>query len=879
MALPERVLKLDGCSVDLRRAEARTPTGVSTLTLLEARLLAYLGDRAGTVVGGGELGEICRGAPPWEAADLDLLIHRLRRKLGAARALESVGDSGYRLRLVGSEAPIRLPPIVGREVDLESLLAMDAPTVTLVGRPGIGKTRLARALATAWSGIERFVSLRGCTTLDDVLVALASALHVAPLHGTELPGWLPQLLRRRSGALWVLDHADGCVPAIDALLGLLEQSPIAGSRFVVTCRVAPSVGALHPVGPLGPANAATLFVARADPKLDGRSPELARLVQDLEGVPLAIELVAARSSAGPLGQLRQKLARGSSPDVRRDTVEDALALTWSLLSPERRLALCRCCVFRGGFGAAAAEVVLGIGEVGATLRGFQQARLLAAIPGDRFELAAAVAAFAERRWAAEDRAATEIRHGAFFARAGTDAALEALDGIDGPARRQALSMERENLIVACQRAIAREAPVAAVTALAAWRVLASTGSLEVGRELLERAAAVPGLSPDLLVQLGVAVGEALRWEGRLVDALDRCQRALDLARSSGDRSGEALALRGLSLVRRLRGPRETARSQAEAALAIHRDLGNTGGEAIVLADLARVDPQGTEAIARYEAAATLLRSVGNRRVEGIVLGNLGTLSRDLGRLDVARTHYEAALVVHREFSDARLEARILGELGALNLEQGRIHDAFVQFDGARTIHGEHGNRVDEAHALAGLAAVYALEGRLDEARALLEDAATVHRATGDRRAEGVVIGSLAMLDHRQGRFVVARSRFEAALAIHREVGDRQAEGKALGELAWHLTEVDGPTAEPWTLITRGEALLRQSGGGSELGKVLCRRAWLEVRTGSPVVARQTWFEACRVARKRGAGPRSELGRAITELSDLLARDAPPLRRD
>jgi tetratricopeptide (TPR) repeat protein len=213
--------------------------------------------------------------------------------------------------------------------------------------------------------------------------------------------------------------------------------------------------------------------------------------------------------------------------------------------------------------------------------------------------------------------------------------------------------------------------------------------------------------------------------------------------------------------------------------------------------------------------------------EGRVLGNLGDLRREQGRPAEAREHYEAALDIHREMGNRRTEGILLGSLGQLHFEQTPT-----------------------------------------EAREHFEAALAIHREVGDRRSEGIVLGNLGDLLLAQGETEAAETRLTEAVAVCDETWPAAA-GAFRGSLAL-LRAQRGAIDEARTLLTRGDQQLRGV-YALELGKLLCKRGEVERLAGDLDAARAARDEAASIAARIGAGPDSELGRALAALNDALAR--------
>ena len=627
---------------------------------------------------------------------------------------------------------------------------------------------------------------------------------------------------------------------------------------------------MEAVESLSAETAIELFAARARwlrPGLEfvGSEAESAQeIVRLVDGMPLAIELAAARmrvmSAAQIVKQMRRRfslLTGGGNP--RHETLAVAIDGSWELLSAWEQSAWAQCAVFEGGFALEAAEGVMDLSAwpeapwVVDVVQSLVDKSLLRTwvpavgtsdgLPEARFGMYVSLQDYARMKLREEGVAAAggtevnaeraaEIRHGKWYARYGTDEVIEALDRHGGVRRRRQLERELENLVTACRRAVERGGEDLSVAAYrASWAVFELLGpfggSVEIGRQVL----ADPRLGSD----------------------------------------ERAKTLRTLALAERLSGQMEEARAHFDAALAIHREMGNRGFEGVVLGNLAGLlQEQGrmNEARVHHEAALAIAHEVGDRGLEGNILSNLGGLDGTQGRMVEARADFEAALAIHREVGNRRFEGAVLGNLGSLHFDQGRMEEARACYEAALAIHREVGHRRGEGIVLNLLGGLFHAQGHMKEGRTHYEAALTIAREMGTRRLEGTVLGSLGYLLHASGLIEEAHVHFEAALAIHRKMGDRRMEGSTLRGLAQLLHE-QGRIEEARDALTKGEEILRQLEDRIGLGRILCLRAKLEHGMGNIDAARIGLAQAEALANQVGSGPDSWLGRVIAELRQTL----------
>jgi predicted ATPase/Tfp pilus assembly protein PilF len=780
--------------------------------------------------------------------------------------------------------------------------------LVVVGAGGTGKTRLARRYGWEslwrWPGGAWFCDLSEARAVDGILGAVATSLDV-PLGKDDPVLQLGHAIAGRGRSLVILDNFEQVAPHAPATLGKW-LARCTETSFLVTSRERLGLDGevVVPLEPLDPVkHGVELFELRARTSRPGfRVDEANRgavleIVTKLDGLPLAIELAAARLRMLSLDQLRGRLADrfkilSGGPRGRHSTLQATLDWSWELLLPWERSAASQASVFEGGFTLEAAEAVIDLSpHSGAPLlidviqslvdKSWLRAGVALHVP--RFEMYGTVQAYAAEKlmaggtvqetgpFSSQD---VEDRHGRIFAEMGTEAAIDALARRGGAEKRAVLERELDNLVSACRRAkAAGRETVAAQTYAAAAEVLAFRGPLALSLALGGETLAILR-SPPLCGRVARVLGEAEQFAGRPLEARQHFEQALGVAREAGDRRAEGVVLGNLGILDQIQGRMGEARERFERALALLRDAGDRRLEGVALRNLGLLHQnQGRteEARAHYEEALATHRQVGDGRSEGIALANLGILHHEHGRMAEARAHFEQALAAFRQVGNRRAEGVVFGNLGNLDREQGRLDEARAHFERALVIHREVGNRRSEGIALGGLGTLHQVQGRLEDARAHYETAVAIHRELGDRRFEGIALSNLGTLCQDQDRLAEARAHLERALAIHREVGDQRFQGVTLANLGV-LFEKLGEVEKAGARLDEGIAILREMGDKLGLGKILCQRGEHDLRRGDIDAARAALAEAEAIARSLDLGPDSELRRSLTSLGDALRNE-------
>jgi predicted ATPase/DNA-binding SARP family transcriptional activator len=508
-------------------------------------------------------------------------------------------------------APPALPAppsdLVGRDAELEEVAALlrdpAVRLVTVLGPGGVGKTRLAlelaHRLAPELRDGARFVPLAAIDDRDRLEQELA---HDDP--GAE--------------ELLVLDNFEQLVDAAPAVADLLTGAP--GVTVLVTSQAALRLRGEHEVAlaPLRVEAAVELFVRRAR-AFDAADATIAEICTRLDGLPLAIELAAARTRLLTPAAILERLGRrldlltGGPRDApaRQRTLRAAIEWSHDLLEPPERRLLAQLAVFAGGWPLDGAEAV-----AGDVLDGLETLvdRSLAVRGGDRFDMLETVHEFAREQLAASgEQDAIAARHAA-WALALAEAAESGLEGPEQAEWLRRLDAERENLRAAAEWAVAAgDAETAQRLGAALWRFWLSRGAVAEGRRLLAAARGAGTASATAGARALNAAGILAGAAGDHDAARQAFTGSLACARESGDRPGEARVVANLGVLDVFAEDYGSAQERYEQAAAIWRELGDVRGLSVVMQNLAIVH----EGRGDLDGAAELLEeSVGLAREAG-----------------------------------------------------------------------------------------------------------------------------------------------------------------------------------------------------------------------------------------------------------------------
>jgi predicted ATPase/class 3 adenylate cyclase len=623
--------------------------------------------------------------------------------------------------------PRELTSFVGRERDVDQVRRrlLECRLLTLIGAGGIGKTRLAVQAAAgileAFPDGVWFVDLALIARPELVAGAIAGSLGLREEPGEPLVETIARYARDRR-LLLLLDNCEHVGAACAQIAAALVRTA-PGVAALATSREPLRVAgeATYPLQPLavpgedveGAAwlercDAVRLFVERARAQdarfalTDANAAAVARICRRLDGIPLAIELAAARTRSLALADVEARLAdrfaflTGGRRDVlpRQQTLAALIGWSYDLLDAAERCLLARLAAFAGGFDLATAEAVCAgppvtRAEVADLLSSLVDKSLVIAEPdGDtmRYRQLETIVEFVRARWDPQDATATRARHASAFLRLAREAHA-ALVGPGQAAWCARLETEHANLRAALAWSLA-EADVATALALCAhlYRFWHLRGHLTEGRRHV-RAALAQAETPrePTRADAQYAGGVLAYYQGDLAEAKAMLLASLGARREHGGPLAIAAALSSLANVLQAEDDTAAARDYQERALALFREAGEPTGEGICLVNLGSLCTRRGEyrdARAYLEQSVEVGRRAGHGAVEGMGESNLGDIHALEGDLDAAAQRYATALGIARRIGDRTLEATSVAMLGDLAARRSDIAAARVlQRDG------------------------------------------------------------------------------------------------------------------------------------------------------------------------------------------------------
>ncbi len=588
----------------------------------------------------------------------DLGEHRLK-DLGAPRRLYQLGNGEFPpLRtLYRTNLPIQLSSLIGRETELREAgeLLRRHRLVTLTGPGGSGKTRLGMQLAA--------------DAVDD----FPDGVFWVPLQAVREPAHVETAIALSVGAddglidyigtqrlLLLVDNFEQVVEAASTISALLSGTP--NTKVIVTSREPLLLDAerRYPVEPLPIDDAAVLFVERARAIIPDfePTPSVPEICKRLDGLPLAIELAAARVALLGTTELLVRLeralpllsSRSRDAPARQQTLRATIEWSHELLKPDEQALFCSLAVFRGSFTLEAAEAVCAADLE--TLESLVVKNLVRRLANGRLLMLDTIREFAiDKLEASPDSDAVRAAHADYYLSVAVAANLNAGMMRPGGQRLDLALPELDNCrgaLTWCLKNGGIELGLRIAVALEQLWVLEDPNE---GVTWFERFLEAPGADQVPMEDRAHAFrayGSSLHIAGRPQAADEAARRSLALFEEIGDEQGQAVLLHRLSITATILGDLRRARELVERSDEIHRNADDKWGRAQTtgtLGSISRDEGDERSAMRLFRESAELAQQVGVPWWQGGALAELACVSIDVGLVDEAEEHARASLAI------------------------------------------------------------------------------------------------------------------------------------------------------------------------------------------------------------------------------------------
>jgi predicted ATPase/DNA-binding SARP family transcriptional activator len=794
---------------------------------------------------------------PATRAQYDQLLSQAAPATPAAPGTQARASPEYAALHVPQAPPnnlrLALSSFIGREREIGEIARRLASTrlLTLTGMGGSGKTRLALEIATqqlvapsappAPARYEDGIWWIELVALDDpglVTQAVAAALGVREQRLKSLSDTLIEALRAKQ-LLLVLDNCEHVIAACAQLAqALLRGCP--GVSILATSREPLKIAGetVWPVPPLslpdqeprsgweallavGQSEAVRLFTERAAlafPAFEltaNNALAVAEMCRQLDGLPLAIELAAARVKVLTVQQIRARLddcfnllrAGQRQGDARHQSLRAVMDWSYELLAPSERLLFQRLSVFAGSFTLEAVEAVCagdGI-EPGQLLElvSLLLDKSLVQVEQDadeaRFDLLETIRQYARDKLLETNPAEAWQRRHADFYLALAERANAELRGPQQALWLARLEREHDNLraALAWSQTPAGHAELGLRLAGSLWRFWDMRGYLGEGRRALENGLARVAARTAVRASALDGAGWLAYSQGDHLAARALHEESLQIWREVGDPWGMALALNNLGNVAWKQADYPTARQFHEESLKIRRELGDPMGIAASLHNLGMVawnqgDYLGARAL--YEESLALKRPLGDKWGMATSANALGAIALELGELDVAQARYAESLALAQELGDKVGIAMVLTNMGEAAQRQADYPAARGYLEQSLVLKRELGNRWGMANSLNLLGLVFLGQGDPGAAGKVFAESLALRREVDDQRgiAHGLAgLAGVAWLQRqpeRAARLLGASEAMLEAFGSGLDVPDQALYDRTVAALRAQLSE-------------------------------------------------------------------------------------------
>jgi len=721
--------------------------------------------------------------------------------------------------------PLQLTSFIGREKEMKQVkeaLKLNR-LVTLASAGGSGKTRLS--LQTAAEVIDEYeygVWFVDLSALNDPALLTATiivALGIKEQSKKTTEETLIDFLKEKE-ILILLDNCEQLVHACaDLTERLLSSCPklkiMATSREALNCKgektyripplTMPDPNSNNTPEQLAQYESIRLFIERAlavNPEFrvnNENARALAEICSRLDGIPLAIELAAARTKTLSVVKIHERLddrfslltggKRTALP--RQQTLRALIDWSYDLLSEEEKILWSRLSVFSGGWKLEAAEDICSDETISKSLildllsQLTEKSVIIYDESKERYRILESIKQYGIEKLS--DGYGVYFRHLNHFLELSERAAPE-LRSENARFWLDTIDADHSNFISAIDWSVSNEiADKGAVIAAALGDFWNTAGHYSTGIRLNENIMQSSGtLDDSSKIKVLTWLGVFKYHQGDYEQVRKYSEECLDICKTIGDKKGIAESLHNLGKVSDMKGDSEQARIYFEESLTIRKEIGDKNGISDSVQSLGNLSAdQGDYEQAKkyFEESFAIKKEIGDKRGMASNMNNLGCLSTFQGDYEQAKKYHEESLAYNKDIGSKIGIAISTGNLGLIAFNQGDYEHAKKYYEESLAIRKELGNRKGMADYMHNLGGIVYTQGDYEHAKKYFEESLTIRKEIGDKSGMADSMNNLGSVARHSGDHEQAKKYHEESLAIKNEIGDKPGIANTLIYLA------------------------------------------------------------------------------------------------
>mgnify|MGYP002079012697 CR=1 FL=1 len=710
--------------------------------------------------------------------------------------------------------PTQLTSFIGREdeMKLTKELLMDNRLLTISGTGGAGKTRLS--LQTGADLIDDFANgvwfleLAAISDPDYLPIAMMNIFGLKEEMNIEPEKTLTDYLKNKE-ILIILDNCEHLIEACAEIsVKLLSSCPelkiIATSREVLNIP-GEQIFKIPPLSQPDPKKKDTpdqltqyesvrLFIERAmavNPKFrvnNKNAPAIAGICSNLDGIPLAIELAAARIRVLSPEKIFERLddmfnlltggVRTALP--RQQTLKALIDWSYDLLTEEEKILWSRLSVFSCGFTLEAAEEIcsdeiIKKNDILDLLSALSEKSIIIYDESKvRYKLLDSIRQYGKEKLQMENKIFS--KHLDYFLQLSLSAKPE-LKSINLKEWLDLLEADHNNFLSAIEWGIKNEeAEKGAIVAVALGKFWEIRGQYSTGIKILEIILNKSyDLSKNTKANILNLTGNLNRYQGNYENAGRFFEESLTLFREAEDKMGISTTVNNLGNLAYSQGKFELAQKFFEESMAIKKEIGDKMGVAGSMNNLGGVafsTGKYEEARMFYEDSLAIRKEIGDKQGVSASLNNLGGLELYRGNFEQSKKYFEESLEIKREIGDKKGIAASLGNVGSVAKTQGDFELTKKIYEESLAVFREIGDKQGIANFLNNLGDLVSLQRENEQAIKFYEESLAIFREIGEKQGIATSLSNLGKVLISTGDFEPAKNSLEESLTISRKIGDK-----------------------------------------------------------------------------------------------------------